>query len=391
MTNLKTLLLSAGLLLAMASTALAQGEIAIGYLSLKEDPRYLPNQAYARIEIGAADNPVAGARMGIEDLKIISDASKQSFSLDRQEGTDLPSLTAALNAMVTGGERFVILDLPADLVDGVAAAGRELPVTLINATASEDFLRNRCYPNLLHTSASDRMTADALVQYLRTRNWTKVLILMGPEPRDAALAASFRAAADRLRLNVVDTRPFTLAADPANREANNPLLLTGNADYDVIFIADAQGEYARYLPYATQLPRLVVGSTGLVSTEWQWTFERYGAPQVSSRFAALTNGQRMTGRDWSTWMAAKAVVTAYAKSRTQDPAQIADYLRGKRLRLDGSKGVQLNFRTWDGQMRMPMMLATPDAVIAQAPLEGFQHQTNDLDTLGTDEPEHQCE
>ena len=55
----------------------------------------------------------------------------------------------------------------------------------------------RCYPNLLHAAASDRMTADALVQYLRTRNWQRVLLLVGEEPRDRPIADSFRAAAER--------------------------------------------------------------------------------------------------------------------------------------------------------------------------------------------------
>ena len=58
--------------------------------------------------------------------------------------------------------------------------------------------------------------------------------------------------------------------------------------------------------------------------------------------------------------------------------------------MDGAKGVQLSFRTWDGQMRMPIVLATHNAVIAEAPLDGFLHETNTLDTLGTDEPEQQC-
>ena len=142
---------------------------------------------------------------------------------------------------------------------------------------------------------------------------------------------------------------------------------------------------------ASQAPPIAhVGSTGLVSTEWQWSLERYGAPQVNSRFEKLAGGRRMAGQDWSTWMAVKAIATAYAKARSEDPAEIDTYLRGPRLRVDGSKGVTMNFRPWDGQMRMPMMLATHNAVIAIPPLEGFLHKTNDLDTLGTDEPEHKC-
>jgi ABC transporter substrate binding protein (PQQ-dependent alcohol dehydrogenase system) len=390
MTSVKALLLSAAVLLGMAGATFGQ-QIKIGYLSLQDDPRYNPDIVYARIEVAPGGNPVAGAILGIEDLKIISDASGQAFTLDHQQAPDIAGLTGILSDMVLAGENFVILDLPAEMVDKVAEAARDLPVTLVNATASEDSLRNRCYPNLIHTVASDRMNADALTQYLRARNWTRVLVLVGSEARDLAMVDAFRAAADRLRLDIVDTRAFTLATDPANREANNTLLITGGVDYDVIYVADAQGEFARYLPYATQLPQLVVGTTGLVAAEWHWSSERYGAPQVTSRFADMANGRRMTGLDWSTWIAAKAIVTSYAKARSDDPAKVAEYMRGPRFRLDGSKGTQLSFRSWDGQLRMPLMLATHNAVIAQAPLSGYQHQNSDLDTLGTDQPEHQCQ
>jgi ABC transporter substrate binding protein (PQQ-dependent alcohol dehydrogenase system) len=265
-------------------------------------------------------------------------------------------------------------------------------VTLINATAHEDFLRDRCYANLLHTAASDRMQADALVQYLRTRNWTKVLVLQGNLPRDQVVAESFKASSGRMRLNVVDTRSFTLSRNPENQEDNNTLLLTGKTDYDVIFIADSNGEYARFLPYATQLPRLVTGAEGLVAGEWHWSWDRDGATQVTSRFLKRNkNTREMTGADWSTWVAAKAVVESYGRAGSKDPNAVDAYLRGPKLRLDGSKGVTLNFRSWDGQLRMPITLATHNAVIAVAPLQGFLHQTNTLDTLGEDQPEHKCQ
>jgi ABC transporter substrate binding protein (PQQ-dependent alcohol dehydrogenase system) len=234
------------------------------------------------------------------------------------------------------------------------------------------------------------MTADAMVQYLRTRNWQKVLMLVGQEPRDQLVAESFKAAAGRMRLDIVDTRPFTLKADSENREANDTQLLTGGVDYDVIYIADERGEFARYLPYATSLPRPVIGSTGLVASEWHWSLERYGAPQVNSRFEKRTGGRRMAGQDWSTWIAVRAVINAYTRAGSSDPAAVDAYLRGPKLRLDGSKGVTLNFRAWDRQLRMPIVLATHNAVISIPPLEGFLHQSNDLDTLGVDAPESAC-
>jgi hypothetical protein len=39
---------------------------------------------------------------------------------------------------------------------------------------------------------------------------------------------------------------------------------------------------------------------------------------------------------------------------------------------------------------MPILLATSDAVIGVAPIEGYLHATNVLDTLGIDEAESAC-
>ena len=388
MTRLVSLL--AGAARPRGARAALAAEVRIGFLSLDADPRYDEDFVYARIELRPTGNALAGARLGIADSAMLAEATGNSFVLDPQSAADVAGLTAKVQAMAAAGERFVILDLPGDTVDQLAAATKDLPVTLVNATAPDDLLRNRCYPNLVHTAASDRMTADAMVQYLRTRNWQRILLLVGEEPRDRLVADSFRAAAERYRLKIVEERPFVLSNNPENREENNLLLLTGGADYDVIYLADSRGEFGRYLPYATQLPRLVVGSTGLVATEWHWSLERYGAPQVNSRFETQAGDRRMAGQDWSTWIAAKAIATAYAKARSADPAEVDTYLRGPRLKVDGSKGVSMNFRPWDGQLRMPVMLATHNAVIALAPLDGFLHQTNNLDTLGTDEPEHKC-
>ena len=364
-------------------------DVRIGYLSLDNDPRYDTRQ-YLGIVLDPLRRPLPGAQLGIADLEILGEAGGFKATLDEQQAADAAGLVAKVKKMNAAGERFIITDLPADILDQVAAETRDLKVTLLNATAHEDFLRDRCYPNLLHTAASDRQLADSLVQLLRVRNWTNVLVLYAQEPRDKVLADTFVASAQRLRLNVVDTRQVTQSTDSESMEQNNTLLVTGGVDYDVVYIADTQGDYARYLPYATLLPRPVIGSTGLEASEWHWTWERDGAAQVSSRFEKLTGDLHMNGGDWATWVAAKAVMTAYGKSRKTDPDEIDVFMRGPRFNVDGSKGYQLNFRPWDGQLRMPITLSTEDAVIEAPPLDGFEHQVNTLDSLGTDEPEHVC-
>ncbi len=107
-------------------------------------------------------------------------------------------------------------------------------------------------------------------------------MLVGPEPEDEALAKSFQRSARRLGMRIVERRKFILSNDPRKRELNNPLLLTGTADYDIVYIADAQGEFARLTPYKTHLPRPVVGSNGLTGAAWHWAWERHGAPQLEN-------------------------------------------------------------------------------------------------------------
>ncbi|PMX97398.1 branched-chain amino acid ABC transporter substrate-binding protein, partial [Pseudomonas sp. GW460-13] len=63
-------------------------------------------------------------------------------------------------------------------------------------------------------------------------------------------------------------RAFRLSNDPRERDQANLGLLTGGVDYDVGVVADADGDFARGVPYATLLPRPVVGASGLGAQAW---------------------------------------------------------------------------------------------------------------------------
>ncbi|HKG86072.1 MAG TPA: ABC transporter substrate-binding protein, partial [Beijerinckiaceae bacterium] len=49
-----------------------------------------------------------------------------------------------------------------------------------------------------------------------------------------------------------------------------------------------------------------------------------------------------------------------------------------------------SFRSWDHQLRQPILIAQPAAMVSVAPEAGFLHQRTPLDTLGTDQPESAC-
>ena len=383
-------LLLASLLVALVPLTCQAEDLRIGHLTLVDDPRYIRDWGYARLIVPPQIETEQALAMAIEDLSFITEASGFAVVADHREVPE-SDLVATAQAMVADGSGSIILDLPAKDVEAVAIALGSSDVTLVNATAPETELRLACHPKLIHSGPSLRMEMDAFAQYLRAMNWTTVLVLVGEYPDDAGLAAAFVTSAERLRLDVVETRPFTLSASPDQREGNNVKLLTSGVDYDVVFVADSRGEFGRFIPYGTQLPRPVIGSVGLTSEAWHWAMERDGATQVTSRFDAASDGRKMTSQDWSVWIAAKSLITTAAKLPDATVADRRDFMKSDRLKLDGSKGVTLNYRSWDGQLRMPMLLSTDSAVIAMAPIEGFLHATNTLDTLGTDQPEFACQ
>ena len=53
-------------------------------------------------------------------------------------------------------------------------------------------------------------------------------------------------------------------------------------------------------------------------------------------------------------------------------------------------GAAVEGRHYITALRQPLLLITDNWVVARAPLEGFEHRVNDLDTLGLDKPESRC-
>ena len=195
-----------------------------------------------------------------------------------------------------------------------------------------------------------------------------------------------QASIKRYGLKLVGSKPFKLSSDPRERDLANPLLLT-QGSYDAVWVVDSDGEFAASLPYRTALPRPVVGDAGLVAMAWSAKFERYGAPQVSRRLVKAVK-RPMTAHDWAAWMAGKAVVAAAVVAPKGPAAAFQQALAT--VDIDGSKGVPLTFRPWDGQLRQPVLLGDGQSVVALAPADGLLHPKNNLDTLGADAPEKLC-
>jgi ABC transporter substrate binding protein (PQQ-dependent alcohol dehydrogenase system) len=390
-------LVIAAILLELSGAELARAEqappaMAIGYVDLVNDARYGMERGYAGIEDRTKGRALPGAEVGIKDASDIGRFVGIAFELVQTRGDDVPALAARIRAWVQERQvHFVIADLPAAELVALADAVADQPVLLFNVSAPDDELRQEgCRSNVAHTYPSDAMLMDALVQHLVAKNWRELLVLVGPAPDDAKLAGALSRSVAKFGAEIVEERRFVLGDDPRQRDANNVALLTAEADYDVVFVADASGEFAPLVPYQTAPPRPVVGSAGLTPLAWHWTWARHGAPQLQHRFEAAALPRRMNGQAWAAWVAVKAVVQAVLRADSADFAAVRGYVLGDRIDLDGVKGSAMSFRAWDQQLRQPILLATADAVIERAPLPEFLHQTNALDTLGSDAPESRC-
>ena len=374
-----------GMAFAMPATALT-----LGYIELADDPRYDEGHLELRLPLHPLDRPFEAAQVAAREGRFALQQAGAKLAFERVELDARGQVATELDRLASGGVRFVLLDLPDDLVADAAAHVAGSDLVLFNLTALADNLRRSCSSNLVHVAPSHAMLYDALAQYLVSRKWRKVFLLTGPGEQDKNLRESFGRTAKRFGLKIVAERPFVLGKDPRQREGNNVALLTNGPDHDVVVVLDAEGEFARDVPYQVQRPRPVVGSAGLVADWWHWAWERHGAPQLNRRVLKKT-GHLMRGHDWSAWAAVKLVVESVLRTGKTDPATIRDYLFGDQLVLDGFKGYPLNVRPWSHQLRQPVFLTTGNAVVARAPLTGFLHRDNNLDTLGLDEREVNCD
>lgn len=378
---------------AAAGTAFGREPFPIGYLGIKDDPRHAALETYARLVLRPAIDPLDAVEMALRDARIVGRATGLDFRLEAERVARPDELLGAFDRLWTEkGVRFFIADLESELLTQLAAHASGREALLFNVSERDDALRGeKCAANLLHVIPSWSMLTDALAQFLAHKGWRRVLLLHGPQPADAALAATYVASLRKFGVEVVETRDFVAGNDPRAREKNDIQLLTTGVDYDTLLVVDTVGEFGRYIPYSSVLARPVVGTVGLVPSAWHWASERFGSPQLNSRFERQVKQlRRMQDPEFAAWAAVRSLLEAVMRAGSAEFSAVREALLAEDLRLDVYKGAPSNFRSWDLQMRQPIVLHTADAVVAYAPLPEFLHARNHLDTLGVDAPTSAC-
>ncbi len=379
---------------AAAQTATPPGStIEISYIGLKVDRT--PPEAW--LDQPSADDGIQGARVALADNQTTGQFLNQNFHLSEALVPDAAGAVDTFKARVAAGDKLFVTDLPAPILLQVADLPEAKGVTILDATATDDALRaESCRRNVLHTSPSRAMLADALMQYMAIKKWSRIALVIGGDPADKLYADAIRNAAHKFRIKIVQEIPWTY--DPGSRqtdtghyavEAEVARVTQGVSDYDLLVVADEAGNFGDDLGYRTTDPRPVAGTQGMVPTAWARPFDQWAATQLQNRFLKTT-GRWMTNNDYGAWLAVRAVGEAAAQNQTTDAAQIGQFMHSKDFDLAGFKGTKLTFRDWDGQLREPILLADARSLISVSPQPGFLHQFSELDTMGVDRPETKC-
>jgi ABC transporter substrate binding protein (PQQ-dependent alcohol dehydrogenase system) len=345
----------------------------------------------------AKDAGLAGARLGISDNNTTGRFTNQHFELADTPMRDDTDASTALRDMAMQGAVLVLTDVPADRLLQLAAAGRDLGVTLFNVAAPDDALRQEaCRGNVIHVAPSRAMLADALAQYLVWKKWTRWVLAYGSHPGDSLLADAYRRAARRFGARIVKDLEYKDTGGARQTDSGvvqtqqqMPVFTQGLPDYDVLVTADESNVFAGYLPFRTWDARPVAGSAGLRPVSWSADSESWGGAQLQDRFVRMAH-RVMTPLDMQAWTACRMIGEAASRGGSADPKQIMRYMRGPEFGVGAYKGQKLTLRDWDWQLRQPILLDDGRTVVSISPQAGFLHQSSELDTLGFDRPETRC-
>lgn len=377
----------AAMLLALAATP-ASADLAIPMTYLRQEVEAPP--VLSNLDPIPEDRGIAGAELALVDTRTTGRFLGHDYALEIVSvapGDDL--LTAARAALAVSP--ILIVDAPADDILAVADLPEADNALLFNVASGERRLRDAdCRANLFHTMPEDAMRTDALMQVLRARRWTDTVMIVGPKAGDRAFAETLRASAAKFGVAILAEKEWTFDTDLRRATGQEiPTFTQDFPEHDVLLVADEADDFARYVPDNTWLPRPVAGSDGMRGEGWAPVLEQWAAVQLQNRFEAAAE-REMTSRDYAAWTAMRTIGEAVTRTSSADPEILRAYIVSDVFALDGFKGRSLSYRDWNGQLRQPVAVVNARALVELAPLDGYLHATNEMDTLGLDRSESAC-
>ena len=333
---------------------------------------------------------LSGAQLAVVDSNKSSKFLNQNYSLITKISYDENELVQAFEEFVKNKNSYVILNVEDELLKKIIANPISKDALLLNAgSQTTDLRRDYCNKNLLHTIASNAMLYDGLVQFLVKRNFKNIFLITGKDPKDIQISDDIKRAVKKFGAKIVKEKVWDNNTDIRRRATEEFPVFTQASDYDVIVVADYFGDFGESLYFNTWLPRPVAGTQGLTPVTWNKVIESNGAAQMQSRFESFAS-RWMQSKDFSNWVAVRTIINSIMKTKTADLKTNLDFIYSDNFDVAAYLGRKLSFRDYNGQLRMPISLVQPRALISTSPQEGFLHPTTDLDTLGIAPFEMKC-
>jgi ABC transporter substrate binding protein (PQQ-dependent alcohol dehydrogenase system) len=371
------------------STGVAGEKLIINIVYLTQEKS--PPAALSNLDPFIPDKGEQGAILATKDNSTTGQFTGQEYVLKQTVVPEGDDISQVFNKLVAEGNQFIVVNLPAEQLRQLVSTGKDNMPLLFDVATRDDSLRQQlCSSNVLHILPSRAMRADALAQYMLKKRWQKWFLVVGATKEDRLFADAIKRSAKRFGSKIIAEKNWDHTHDARRTAQSEVPIFTQGIDYDVLVVADEQGLFGEYLSYRTWKPRPVIGTQGLLPTSWHRTHEQWGAVQIQNRFKEQA-GRWMTEQDYGAYLAIRAIGEAATRTHSAEMKVIKKYLLSDQLDLQGYKGRPLSFRPWNGQLRQPVLLVAARSLVAVAPLEGFLHPKTELDTLGFDQPEIQCQ
>ncbi len=344
------------------------------------------------------DKGIQGARLMLKEASQAGTFVGHSFELIEVIVPEDGDVVAKAKELLAAGERFIIADLePADLV-AVADLSDAKDAVIMNIRSSATALRQeQCRINVFHVIPDYAMRADAIAQYLIWKKWPRWFVIRRDTPEDQDYLAQVKRSAARFGGKIVTEKLYALPPGARNLDSGHqqiqaqiPMETQEASDHDVVWVINSDDDFGDYLMYRTDLPRPVVGTQGLQATAWDKSYTESGGMHFQNAIPRLAKRPPVE-RDYTAWLAFRSLADSAMKSGKVSPQEVRAYMLSDAFKLEGFKGLAMSFRTWDHQLRQPIILGGGTRVpVTTSPQEGFLHPTNLTDTLGFDAPETKC-
>lgn len=326
--------------------------------------------ALAGIETAINDVNRTGKFLGYQFVKPVAKTiSSNEITMNRDE----------LNTV-----DLIITDLSADSFNGLLGLlqpQQKTPIVFNVGNQLDDLRTRYCSAPVFHSVPSHAMRADAMAQWMVSKRLKEILLIHGDNPLDTAFADSLQASAKRYKLSIEEVKKWSFDFDLRRSAAEEiPQFTNIGRSYDAVWVADALNLFGFGIPYNTHRQVPVLGDAGLRPLAWHGAHERWGARQLQGRFKQQ-HGREMRSQDFSAYLAVVSVATALQTSGLSFE-NMASRLLAEEFNLAAYKGRKLSFRNHSKQLRMPLALVAGKAIVSHAPLPGFLHQSNEMDTLG---------